>query len=221
MTSKSLAAALMLLVSSTNAFVPSAMSVTRPTTPLNALSFNQGEDILSKSNLPGNFGFDPLNLAQSEEKLVRYRKAEVKHARLAILAVMAIMWSDLHVADNVGAAPFFENRAFPEFLGACVGLPASLELYGERVEEEHSDDATFFPGQLDLDPFHLYPASTRGQRGVQFAEVMAGRVCMMAAATRITQYLLVSMGVLGEEDNLLSLLAPVQATVETMDQALV
>lgn len=216
--STSIAAALMLLfVSSTNAFVPSAKSAA--TAPLNALSF-KGEDVVAQSNLPGNFGFDPLGLAATEEQLIRYRKAEVKHSRLAILAVMAIMWSDLHVVDTMGATPFFENRAFPEFVGAMVGLPASLELYGERVEEKHANDANFFPGQLDLDPFHLYPASTQGQRNMQFAEIMAGRVCMIAAATRISQYLLVGMGVLGEDDNLLSLLAaPVQVTVEAMEVA--
>lgn len=217
-TSKSFAAAVVLLfVASTRAFVPSARSATGA--PLNALSFKE-DVVVAQSNLPGNFGFDPLGLAQTEEQLLRYRKAEVKHSRLAILAVVAIMWSDLHVVDTVGATPFFENRAFPEFVGAMVGLPAALELYGERVEEEHADDATFFPGQLDLDPFHLYPASTQGQRSMQFAEIMAGRVCMIAAATRISQYLLVGMGVLGEDDNLLSLLAaPVQATVETMEVA--
>ncbi|CAB9498945.1 Chlorophyll A-B binding protein [Seminavis robusta] len=158
------------------------------TTTLQALSFN--DNVLARSDLPGNFGFDPLHLAQTPQQLVTYRKAEMKHARLAMLAVIAIMWSDAHVVDTLGATPFVEGRVFPELLGASLGLPAALELYGERVEEDHQDDKSYFPGQLDLDPFHLYPAETTGQRRVQFAEIMIGRVCMMAAAARMTDMLL-------------------------------
>ena len=106
---------------------------------------------------------------------------------------MAIMWNDLHIVDNLGATPFFEGRAFPEFVGASVGLPAALELYGEQVEQDHRGDKSYFPGQLDLDPFHLYPAETRGQRRMQFVEIMAGRVCMVAAAGRMTEILLDAM----------------------------
>ena len=131
---------------------------------------------------------------------------------------MAILWSDLHVMDNLGATPLVEGRAFPQLLGACVGLPAALELYGERVEEQHANDSSYWPGQLDLDPFHLYPATTQEQQQVQFAEIMTGRVCMMAAAGRLTEKLLVGMGVLGEEDNLVSLFAPLQSTVEIVEE---
>lgn len=131
------------------------------------------------------------------------------------------MWSDLHVVDTLGATPLLEGRAFPEFLGACVGLPAALEYYGERVEEEHSDDSSYFPGQLDLDPLNLYPETTTGQQQVQFAEIMAGRVCMVAAAGRITENALSWMGILGEEESLISLMMPLQTTVETVEEAMV
>jgi hypothetical protein len=60
--------------------------MTQPTTKiteLNAMSFN--DNILAGCDLPGNFGFDPLHLAQSRQQLVKYRKAEMKHARLAML----------------------------------------------------------------------------------------------------------------------------------------
>jgi len=105
------------------------------------------------------------------------------------------MWSDMNMVDTIGATPIVEGRAFPEFLGACVGLPASLELYAEKIEQEHqkyidADDDTessYFPGHWELDPFHLYPAETNGQQRVQFAEIMTGRVCMVAAAMRLVQ----------------------------------
>ena len=37
--------------------------------------------------LAGDFGFDPLLLADTPKKLLWYREAEMKHARLAMLAV--------------------------------------------------------------------------------------------------------------------------------------
>jgi hypothetical protein len=36
---------------------------------------------------PGDFAFDPLGLAKSEEILEKYRLAEIKHARLAMIAI--------------------------------------------------------------------------------------------------------------------------------------
>lgn len=131
-------------------------------------------------------------------------------------AVSAIMWSDLNVVDTIGATPIVEGRAFPEFLGACVGFPAALELYGEKIEEQHTkyvsdgedkDDPSYFPGNLELDPFHLYPGETREQYRVQMVEIMTGRLCMMAAAMRLAQN---GMEWIGVEDssNLVSLLVP-------------
>jgi Chlorophyll A-B binding protein len=137
---------------------------------------------------------------------------------------MVIMWQDLHVVDNLGATPFFEGRAFPEFVGAAFGLPMALELYGEQFEESHREDNSYFPGNLDLDPFHLYPAETTGQRRVQFAEIMAGRVSMLAAAGRLTSSLFESLGLDTEQSgNLFSswLFPSVQTTAETLEEVLV
>ena len=36
--------------------------------------------------LAGDYGFDPLQLADSPQTLASYREAEIKHARLAMLA---------------------------------------------------------------------------------------------------------------------------------------
>ena len=79
-----------------NAFTPALME--RPKTSLQAMSFDP--NVLGKSELPGNFGFDPLHLSQTQEQLVTYRKAEMKHARLAILVsvthlYLIISWYEL------------------------------------------------------------------------------------------------------------------------------
>lgn len=114
------------------------------------------------------------------------------------------MWQDLDVVNTLGASPFFEDRVFPEFVGAAVGLPASLELYG--MKKEAQNDSEYFPGNLGMDPFHLYPAEQQGQRRMQFAEVMIGRICMIVAAMALIKGWLALMG-FGDEE-LLSMLLP-------------
>lgn len=234
----SLAASSLLLGSST-AFVavPTAPQHFAAVTQLEAMSFNNepsSSSIVGSSKLPGNLGFDPLHFCHSRQQLVQYRQAEMKHARVAMLAVLAIVWSDLNVIDTIGATPLVEGRVFPEFLGACVGLPAALELYGEKIDEEHakyintSDEAEaehlcddgYFIGNLELDPFHLYPAETNGQRRVQFAEIMTGRICMMAAAFRLTENAMEYMGV--DDAYLLSLLPTLPESVtQAVEQIIV
>ena len=52
--------------------------------------------------LPGDVGFDPLGFAKSEADLMNFREAEVKHARLAMLA--AAGWPLSEVFDKKIAA---------------------------------------------------------------------------------------------------------------------
>lgn len=60
--------------------------------------------VLQESDLAGNVGFDPLGLAKNKEQLWEYREAEVKHARLAMLA--AIGWPVSEIMDR-SIADFF------------------------------------------------------------------------------------------------------------------
>jgi len=40
-------------------------------------------------SLPGDVGFDPLGFAKNKESLLSLREAEIKHARLAMLAAVS------------------------------------------------------------------------------------------------------------------------------------
>jgi hypothetical protein len=44
-------------------------------------------ETLQGKRAPGDFSFDPLNLAKDEATLDRYRLAEIKHSRLAMIAI--------------------------------------------------------------------------------------------------------------------------------------
>ena len=67
-------------------------------------------------SMPGDAAFDPLRLAETETHLLVYREAEVKHGRLAMLAVAGWVLSELlpHGADSLlqttaGRAPSLLN----------------------------------------------------------------------------------------------------------------
>ena len=65
--------------------------------------------------------FDPLNLAKDKETLLQFRAAEIKHARLAMLAAagwpLAEVW-DKSLANLIGAdSPIADNGGL---VRACV-----------------------------------------------------------------------------------------------------
>jgi hypothetical protein len=58
--------------------------------------------------LAGDVGFDPLGFAKSKNDLMNYREAEIKHARLAMLAA---------VSDDVF---YLEEYMWLRFMDTCV-----------------------------------------------------------------------------------------------------
>lgn len=73
-----------------------------------AIPFLSCPKVLQESDLAGNVGFDPLNFAKNKEQLLDYREAEIKHARLGMLA--AIGWPVSEVMDR-SIADFFNAPA--------------------------------------------------------------------------------------------------------------
>ena len=79
---KSVAAILTLLVGSSSAFAPVATN-SRSNSALAATAFSDRPGVI----VPTGY-FDPLNLATSEAKFEKFRAAELKHGRVAMLAVI-------------------------------------------------------------------------------------------------------------------------------------
>lgn len=151
--------------------------------------------VLADCPFAGNVGFDPLHLAKSREQLWRYREAEIKHARLAMLAVVGWPISQVwnRVVDAVSGSeleidPFLLDtaerglwtggldRLSPVWWGFCVGLIAVIDLYGMAKKK----NTGYQPGLLGFDPFALYPSDAKGQKVVQEAEIELGRLAMFA-----------------------------------------
>merc|ERR1719238_874062 len=130
--------------------------------------------------LAGDMGFDPLQLADNSEKLAWYREAEVKHARLAMLAAFGWPVSEIANFGNLltkdGRAPSLLNGGLGEVNGiywaAVVGLAIYWESQGLDKQFGKKDD--YLPGMLGFDPLGQDSPFMRN------AEITNGRVAMVA-----------------------------------------
>jgi Chlorophyll A-B binding protein len=80
---KSVAAIITLLVGSSSAFAPLSTNSRSSSSALSATAFGDRPGVI----VPTGY-FDPLNLATSEAKFDQFRAAELKHGRVAMLAVV-------------------------------------------------------------------------------------------------------------------------------------
>jgi Chlorophyll A-B binding protein len=148
---------------------------------------------------------DPLGLAASvdDQELQKYREAEVKHGRVAMLATLGMVVQEaLHpffgTADQeLGAAAFHLQKVganFPIAPLALVALIAAVEGatinkgwsktdyketgLGEGFVANLKED--YFPGDLGFDPLGLYPASQEARTSIRNKELNNGRLAMIA-----------------------------------------
>lgn len=175
---------------------PVCLDTLRSKTFSKSIPFLKRPPILD-GEFPGDFGFDPLGFASNKEDLIRYREAEVKHGRLAMLA--AVGWPLSEIVDNKIASTLnlptaldVEGRA-PSVLNNFEGISANywfviiviaafIDGYG-TWRSMRKDDPDYFPGNLGFDPLELYPKDEKEQRVVQLAEIKHGRIAMMAVLT--------------------------------------
>ena len=145
---------------------------------------------LNSIALAGDRGFDPLNLAKDKATLLQFRAAEIKHARLAMLAAagwpVAESWdkglaglvgANSPIADNGGLSPSILNggldKIAPAYWVFVILAAAAVEGLGFVMKSET-------PGDYGFDPLGLYPKDADGQMLMQEKEMIHGRVAMVA-----------------------------------------
>ena len=170
----------------------------------NAINFGliKSDSILADgeaSIMIGNKGFDPLNCATNIDTLRRYREAEIKHGRLAMLA--SVGWplsekyhpylSNLINKDNLLAvgvkAPSLLNGGLekinPAFFMIIIILSTTLESLA--ISKKYDND--IIPGNLAFDPLKLYSTKdVKTKRELELKELNNGRLAMIA----ITYYVI-------------------------------
>jgi len=168
------------------------------------ISYSLAVPLLQKpSNLDGShagdFGFDPLGLSQ-EYDLYYMQECELRHSRLAMLAVIGWPLSELlgpkFMLQN-GCAPSVLNGMNPlAFLGiltvfGAVGFLESQTAFrrttGSKLGDIHAKDVSEVwkwgvAGDYDFDPAGFYSSlgdDAAGRKGLRELEVTQGRYAML------------------------------------------
>merc|ERR1719148_22607 len=144
--------------------------------------------------MAGDRGFDPFGFAKSEERLTEMREAEVKHARLAMLAAagwpLSELW-DKKIALMLDLPPLLDattgrvpsvlngglGKVSPVYWIGCLALAGACEAYGGIVASKKEG---YFPGNFGFDPLGLYPKDVEAQKQRQLSEIKHGRLAMIA-----------------------------------------
>ena len=163
-------------------------------------------------SMPGDVGFDPVGFAKTSDDLMNYREAEIKHARLAMLAAAGWPLSELFdkkIASVIGLTPILDasdrapsilngglGKINPFYWVACLSLAAAIDLYGIRQSRQNTMD--YFPGNLGFDPLGLYPKDPVGQYEMQLKEIKNGRLAMIAIVAFAVQEFVQKIGVVDE-----------------------
>ncbi|CAM9252545.1 unnamed protein product [Sphacelaria rigidula] len=197
---KSAIVALALGVAGVNAFVaPNAVlrSVSRSSSQLRmaadpeasiALPFTPRPSKLT-GELVGDVGFDPLNFSE-EGDLAKFRRAELKHGRVAMLAVVGAIWQEFSVLPGLGYEPtknLFQAVADAPWLAILqififVGI---FDLQSTKYDKEQGR----VPGDIGFDPLKLSADGINEKWAL--SELKHGRLAMWAMAAILVQQLLV------------------------------
>ena len=139
---------------------------------------------------PSPFGFGGAD----KESLFYMREAEIKHCRLAMLAVvgwpLAELW-DKPIADSVGLPSLLtKSGESPSLLNggldkvdvvywiAVALLAGIVEL--ENADAKESKGKEYLPGDCNFDPLGFFPKDKEGQKQMMTKEIKHGRIAMMA-----------------------------------------
>jgi hypothetical protein len=150
--------------------------------------------VLLDGTLPGDRGFDPFNFSSDTDALQWYRKSEIKHARLAMLAVVGWPLSEIFHKDIASALDLpamlashdrvpsvlndgLSHASSPLFWIAAIAAGAILEI------QESVNENTFCklnPGDAGFDPLNLGGKNEEQEHFMQEAEIFNGRLGMLA-----------------------------------------
>lgn len=128
---------------------------------------------LKNSNLPGNYGFDPLGLGANSERLTWFAEAERVHCRWAMLGVAGVLAQEITHPDQ-----FWYTSSAEIDIPNLTGLVAFELFLMHWVESKRGYDV-LKPGSQDQDPiFSSYklPKHDVGYPGGVFAPFVPGDI---------------------------------------------
>ncbi|CAM9990300.1 unnamed protein product [Ectocarpus sp. 12 AP-2014] len=153
-----------------------------------ALPFTPRPENLT-GELVGDVGFDPLNFSE-EGDLAKYRRAELKHGRVAMLGVVGAIWQEFNVLPGLGYTPtknLFQAVADAPWLAVLqvVVFVGIFDLQSTKYDIEQGR----VPGDIGFDPLKLSKDGINEKWAL--SELKHGRLAMWAMAAILVQQLLV------------------------------
>eukprot|EP00621_Florenciella_sp_RCC1693_P001135 CAMPEP_0182522480 /NCGR_PEP_ID=MMETSP1323-20130603/329_1 /TAXON_ID=236787 /ORGANISM="Florenciella parvula, Strain RCC1693" /LENGTH=355 /DNA_ID=CAMNT_0024730613 /DNA_START=36 /DNA_END=1103 /DNA_ORIENTATION=- len=144
----------------------------------------------------GDYGFDPLGYATTDELLYFYMESEVKHSRLAMIGALGWIAAELNsgeVAPNLLNGHLFElpNLAATVLVFGLWSWNEHLQYPAQYLEHTpnsgrynylHYEDGPYVAGNYDFDPLNFYSAlgdDAAGRRSMRDLELAHGRTAMM------------------------------------------
>lgn len=161
-------------------------------------------------SMAGDYQFDPLGFASNEQDLELYRRAEIRHARLAMLAAIGWPLSEIYqpkIAEALGQQSLIPpSNLAPAVLNGSISDVNPLFFIGALLFGSMIESATLnrekkglyepeFIGDLGFDPLNFYPDEPDLQRQIQAAEINNGRVAMLAITSFAFQEFTNNVGV--------------------------
>ncbi|CAM9641020.1 unnamed protein product [Discosporangium mesarthrocarpum] len=183
-----------------------------------AVTMTSGSDYIATlpgTPFPDGAVWDPLGFSTKNdpESIKKFREAEVKHGRVAMLAAVGVLVAEsFHPLflgpDYIGPAVdhFQEITArFPAFwVAATTGIAfVEYQAISQGWGEVDSTTGTgnlkpeYTPGDLGFDPLGLKPEDPEALKTMQTKELNNGRLAMIGVAGMLVQELVDAQPILG------------------------
>ncbi|KAG5182675.1 fucoxanthin chlorophyll a/c binding protein [Tribonema minus] len=180
-----------------SSFAGSQLAVRSASSTSMAMSFKEE---MAGATAPFGF-FDPVGFSSDadDKKVKKFREAEVKHGRVAMLAFLGLLIQEnFHPffeqgEADLGPASFHLQQVDDKFpllsltLFFGIGLVESFTIgrgWSKRDFEDNGFVANlneeYLPGDLKFDPLNLKPKDAAGLKEMQTKELNNGRLAMIA-----------------------------------------
>lgn len=206
------AALIAFLSASASAFAPSSNQqqslVSLNAERSRALPFMNRPPLLDGS-MAGDVGFDPLGLSNIDGvgvDLYWLREAELKHARVAMLAVVGVLQVEIFgpapgcemcTAKNQMDAFWQFWNAHPQYIAASLIFIMFIEAFSGIATTSGRESGERAPGDFGLDPLGFSKGDPARFERLKGQEIANGRLAMWAAAGILMQGMTTDEGAIG------------------------
>lgn len=158
--------------------------------------------------MAGDVGFDPLGLSNIDDvgiDLYWLREAELKHCRLAMMAVAGFLQVEIfgpapgnEMCDSKNQIASFWQfwNAHPQYIAFGFIMVGFIEMFTGIATTTGRESGQREPGEFGLDPLQ-FKKNPESYKKLQLQEVKNGRLAMFAAAGEIMQGWTTDDGALG------------------------